>query len=87
MEIWKSLLIEQNRKIFISGGSDAHGDFSHMTTIIGELDNAYGIVRTYIYTEDFSEDGILNALKSGHSIMTDGPLLIFNVTNKQVETN
>ncbi|MCD4814777.1 MAG: CehA/McbA family metallohydrolase, partial [Methanosarcinales archaeon] len=86
LEQWKRLLLNGRKDIFIAGGSDAHGDFSHATTVIGPMDNAFGKVRTYIYCEEFTEEGILNALKNGHSIMTDGPLVIFNITNERSET-
>jgi len=86
LEQWKRLLLNGRNDIFIAGGSDAHGDFSHATTVIGPMDNAFGKVRTYIYTEEFTDEGILNALKNGHSIMTDGPLVIFNITNERSET-
>jgi len=86
LEQWKRLLLNGRKDIFIAGGSDAHGDFSHATTVIGPMDNAFGKVRTYIYCEEFTEEGILNALKNGNSIMTDGPLVIFNITNERSET-
>jgi len=86
LEQWKRLLLNGRKDIFIAGGSDAHGDFSHATTVIEPMDNAFGKVRTYIYCEEFTEEGILNALKNGHSIMTDGPLVIFNITNERSET-
>ncbi|HIH86500.1 MAG TPA: CehA/McbA family metallohydrolase, partial [Methanosarcinales archaeon] len=84
---WTRLLREKERKdVFIAGGSDAHGDFSHHTggvwPVVEETDNAFGKVRTYVYTETFDNDGILNALKNGHSIMTDGPLVTFSITNE-----
>ena len=85
LEIWKDLLLN-GRKIFISGGSDAHGDFSHTTTVLGNSDNAFGKVRTYVYTESFTEYGILDGLKNGHSIMTDGPLVTFSITNEHDDT-
>jgi S-layer protein (TIGR01567 family) len=86
LEQWKRLLLNDRKDIFIAGGSDAHGDFSHATTVIGPMDNAFGKVRTYIYCEEFTKEGILNALKNGQSIMTDGPLVIFNITNERSET-
>ena len=86
LEQWRRLLLNGRKDIFIAGGSDAHGDFSHATTVIGPMENAFGKVRTYIYSEEFTEEGILNALKNGHSIMSDGPLVIFNITNERGET-
>ena len=70
---WVKYLLEGD-KIFGVGNSDAHDLHS------------LGSARTYIYTETFTEDGILNALRNGHSIMTDGPLVIFNITNEYGET-
>ncbi|TFH46952.1 MAG: hypothetical protein E4G94_01265 [ANME-2 cluster archaeon] len=86
LEQWKRLLLNGRKDVFIAGGSDAHGDFSHTTTVVGPYDNAFGKVRTYIYSEEFTHDGILNALKNGHFIMSDGPLVIFNITNERSET-
>ena len=89
IEQWKRLLLNGRRDVFIAGGSDAHGDFSHSThykttpPFSEKTDNAFGKVRTCIYTEDFSKESILTALKYGHSIMTDGPLVVFNVTNER----
>jgi Purple acid Phosphatase, N-terminal domain len=86
LEQWRRLLLNGRKDVFIAGGSDAHGDFSHATTVIGPIDNAFGKVRTYIYCKEFTDEGILNALKNGHSIMSDGPLVIFNITNERGET-
>jgi len=33
LEQWKRLLLNGRKDIFIAGGSDAHGDFSHATTV------------------------------------------------------
>lgn len=60
---WAELL-RNGRKVFIGGGSDAHGDFQ----ILGKA-------RTYAYTEDFSQRGIVEALRNGNSFITDGPLI------------
>lgn len=84
IEEWKKLLAE-GRHIFVSAGSDAHGDFSHATSILGSSDNAFGKLRTYIYSPSgFTKNGILEGLKYGHSIMTDGPLVIFTANGAKV---
>ncbi len=91
---WVSLLLS-GRKIFIEGGSDAHGDFSHNAADgidctnfasynifepYGGSDNAFGKVRTAVYSPSgLTESGILDALRNGHSIMTDGPMVVFDV--------
>ncbi|MCW7077481.1 MAG: CehA/McbA family metallohydrolase [Candidatus Syntrophoarchaeum sp.] len=90
LEQWKRLLLNGRKDVFIIGGTDAHGDFSHHTggvwPFVKETDNAFGKVRTCVYTETFSNDGILNALRHGHSVMTDGPVVVFNITNEHGET-
>lgn len=87
LEQWKRLLLNGRKDVFVAGGSDAHGDFSHATTVFGDSVNAFGKVRTYIYTENLSKDGILNALRNGHSVMTDGPLVIFDINGVVIGNN
>jgi len=95
---WKKLLksgLTSGRKVFIAGGTDAHGDFNYQTTLVPGWsfswppfydvqysENAFGKVRTYVYTTDFSQNGILDALRNGHSIMTDGPLVTFTINGE-----
>jgi len=88
---WKNLL-KLGYHIYIEGGSDAHGDYNKGRTItttaffelsdVEENENAFAKVRTLVYTEDFSNSGILNALRNGNSIMTDGPVVVFDITNE-----
>jgi hypothetical protein len=70
LDKWKELLLN-GRKIFIEAGSDAHGDFN----------SGFGKVRTAVFTPDKSNKGILSALRDGHSIMTDGPIVVFDINN------
>ncbi len=90
---WKRLLKNGRRDVFIIGGTDAHGDFSHEykndmalwppDCCTSESDNAYGKVRTVVYSDEgLTENGILEGLKNGHSIMTDGPLVTFTINNE-----
>jgi len=91
---WKNLL-KMGYHIYIEGGSDAHGDYNKGRTItttaffelsdVEENENAFAKVRTLVYTEDFSNSGILNALRNGESIMTDGPVVVFDITNENDE--
>ena len=90
---WDSLLRDSienpiRRKIFLEGGSDAHGDFNYSTHFSQSIpilnfaldDNAFAKVRTYIYSEDaITETQVLASLRDGHSIVTDGPLVIFGI--------
>ncbi len=65
---WKELLLN-GRKIFVEAGSDAHGDFN----------SGLGKSRTLVHSATFDNNGILSALKDGHSIMTNGPTVIFDI--------
>jgi len=69
---WTELLLD-GRKIFIEAGSDAHGEFN----------SGFGKVRTVVFTSHISNNGILSALRYGHSIMTDGPIVVFKI-NKTI---
>ncbi len=68
LDKWVELLLK-GRKIFVEAGSDAHGD----------LNSAFGKVRTLTYAATFDDKNILSSLRNGHSIMTDGPLVVFNI--------
>lgn len=76
IDIWKDLLLD-GRQVYVEGGTDAHGDFNTHA----------GKVKTYVYTETFSEDSILDALRNGHSIMTDGPLVVFDIDGEVIGNN
>ncbi|MDD4496763.1 MAG: CehA/McbA family metallohydrolase [Methanosarcinaceae archaeon] len=86
LEVWKNLLLS-GRNIFILAGNDAHGDFNHKEAL-GETswENAFGKVRTYIYSTPFSKEGVLEALRNGNSILTEGPVLVFEVEGKGIGT-
>lgn len=69
MAKWYEMLT-QGEQVFGIGNSDAH--------------NIYDIaknVRTYVYlgTNELTENNIIDALRNGRSIVTDGPLLTFTV--------
>lgn len=72
------------RKIFLSGGSDAHGDFnyaSHLGLDSYADDNAIGKVQTVVHVPGYGTDSlppteaILSAFRAGRSTVTDGPFL------------
>lgn len=79
-------------KVFIDGGSDAHGDFNYFTyyPFIGSIpspdiaatDNAFAKVRTLAYCPDtLNQESIMNALRKGNIVVTDGPILKFETIN------
>lgn len=84
LEVWKNLLLS-GRKIFILAGSDAHGDFNHKESLIeSSWETAFGKVRTYIYSDSLSKEGVLEALRNGNSILTEGPVLVFDVEGRGI---
>ena len=93
LNIWIDLLLS-GKHIYAIGGTDAHGDFNNHHYCTGipyigsaiDWDSAMGCIRTYVYARDFGEGAILDSLKGGHAVMTDGPLVVFNITNNHGET-
>ena len=72
------------RKLFVSGGSDAHGDFnfsSHMSLDDYAEDNAMGKVQTVVRVPGATPGtvpptaDIMAAMRAGRSLATDGPFL------------
>lgn len=89
VKIWDKFLKEglnqePARKLFIVGGSDAHGDFNFgilVNPLTGNLmtDNAFGKVRTLAYCEELREERLMESLKKGRCIVTDGPIATFKI--------
>ena len=89
--LWDDLLVADMasgnpRKVFFSGGSDAHGDFNYAaySNILSSYatDNAMGKVQTVVYVPGGFGPGslprmgeILTAHRAGRSVVTDGPFL------------
>ncbi|MFH1845908.1 MAG: hypothetical protein ABIF77_22215, partial [bacterium] len=84
-ELLRANLGNPPRKVFASGGSDAHGDFN-VTTHVGldsyATNNALGKVQTVVHVPGGYGPGdlppateILAAFKAGRSVVTDGPFL------------
>ncbi len=75
-----------HRKLYFVGGSDAHGDFGYTSDITATvaggwnkfwlskiMDSAYGRPSTYVF------GGGIDNMKHGRSVVTDGPLLDFEI--------
>ncbi len=90
IQLWNDFLMadlaaNHVRPIFISGGSDAHGDFNYSSFMgIDDYaeDNAIGKVQTVAFVPGtWSQNNlppmedILAAYKAGHTIVSDGPFL------------
>ncbi len=82
------------KKALILGGSDAHGDFNYSIgkqLVLGwqwppvDFDwiadaTALGAWRTAVYCPGgLTRDNILNGLKNGKTVITDGPVMIFGL--------
>ena len=90
---WDKLLknhLNPIRKILVNAGSDAHGDMNYTTYVdLAELDllkckdNALGKVRTLVYARERSSSSVLEGLRNGHSIITDGPVLLIGIDNNK----
>lgn len=87
-KIWIDYLLK-GRKLYILGGNDAHGDFNrcrgvrYPNTKLKETErHVFGKVRTYAYCgSGISYDRILQAMKNGSSIVTNGPISIIQAQN------
>jgi hypothetical protein len=91
--LWDALLRgglgETPRRIALSGGSDAHGDFNYATYFGLDdyaTDNAIGKVQTVVFVPGGHAPGdlppaeaILEAYRAGRSVATDGPFLEIGV--------
>jgi hypothetical protein len=81
------------RKLYVAGGTDAHGDFNLTEDRLAanipfsstfDIDsNAFGSVRTYVFSEEkpgaTAEERAIEALADGNTVVTDGPLVDFAI--------
>ncbi len=88
---WINALL-QGKRIFALAGNDAHGNFNRFRQIgipflkIREMEHQiFGKMRTGVYVDSLSEDNILNAMRSGMSILTDGPVINLHVISSTQE--
>ena len=77
---WLKALLQGNR-LFILAGNDAHGNFNRFRQIgipfikIHEMDHQiFGRMRTGVFIDSLSEENLLKSIRSGMSIITDGPV-------------
>lgn len=88
---WIELLLH-GHKITLIAGTDAHGNFNrfrqigtpHLTMREGPLE-VFGMCRTGVYVGgELSLDAIVNGLREGHAIVTDGPMAAMAFTPSAV---
>ncbi len=88
VNIWRGQMLKHlgsDRRIYVEGGSDAHGDFNYYRGAAGnEMDNAFGRVRTCCQASSLTKDNLYDALRNGHCFMSDGPALDFTVEGVDV---
>ncbi|NIR51585.1 hypothetical protein GWO43_23670 [candidate division KSB1 bacterium] len=88
-KLWVHLLL-QGRRMFISGGNDAHGNFSRFRqiglpffTMRENHTHLFGKVRTGVYLKNgLSLHALLDAIKHGRAVITDGPFVDLCLTNE-----
>ena len=89
-QAWVRALLA-GKRLFAIAGNDAHGNFNRFRQIglpflkIKEMDNQiFGKMRTGVFVEGaITEDSILEALRYGNAIITDGPVVQAAVTNRE----
>lgn len=86
---WVRLLLE-GRHLYFIGGNDAHGDFNRFRQLRIPLvmlqesqEQVFGMVRTCLYCPGpLTRESILEGLRKGKAVVTNGPLAIFTVKNE-----
>lgn len=88
VNIWRGQMLKHlgsDRRIYVEGGSDAHGDFNYYRGAAGnEMDNAFGRVRTCCQASSLTKDNLYSALRNGNCFISDGPALDFSVVGDSV---
>jgi len=86
----------KNWKFFIAAGSDAHGSFNYSNTeftfgVSGAInDNALGKITTLTFCPNgMGANGrnVLNALKNGNTILSDGPIVNMGISTDMDDSN
>ncbi len=89
---WTKLLLS-GKKIYIAGGNDAHGNFNRFRqvgfpflTMRENHNNLFGKVKTAVLLRgDLTLDNLLNAMKRGNMIITNGPFVSIEISNENGE--
>jgi hypothetical protein len=88
---WIKALL-QGKQLLVIAGNDAHGNFNRFRQIgipflkIHEMENQlFGKMKTGVFLDSLSEGNILKALRSGMSIISDGPAVNLHVISSNDE--
>jgi hypothetical protein len=81
MNLWIRMLLN-GRRLYAFGGNDSHGDFNSVRkmgipfiTITESHENVLGRVRTIVRAESGTAGHIVEGLKKGEAVVTDGPFI------------
>lgn len=84
LDVWKWLLLKGEKK-FIAAGNDAHGNFNRFIqigipffTIKEKETQLFGKMKTALFSSP-NEHAVVSALKSGRSVITNGPMLVIEI--------
>ena len=87
MKTWIKLLLD-GRRIYTFGGNDAHGDMNRRRHVwlpffsISEgYEHIFGDVRTVVRAQSRDQKDIVEALRGGHAVVTDGPFIDIMVSS------
>lgn len=88
---WITLLLE-GRRMFAFGGNDSHGNMNRrrsiripLFSIVEDMKHLLGAVRTVVLAESNAEIHIMEGLRNGHAIITDGPFLDLKTICNNIE--
>ncbi|MBI4531247.1 MAG: CehA/McbA family metallohydrolase [Candidatus Latescibacteria bacterium] len=84
--LWRETLLK-GKRVCLAAGNDAHGNFNRFRQVripfialIESDKQLFGDVKTCLYSErPLTTSSVLDALRGGHSIITDGPFLTCEV--------
>lgn len=87
---WVHLLL-RGKRLFTIGGNDAHGNFNRFRQLRfpfiamrESTEQVFGRVRTHLYCpRGLSREHLLQALRNGQAVTTDGPFATFEVQNER----
>ncbi len=90
---WINLLLN-GRRIFISAGNDAHGNFNRyrqigfpFLTMQENHHQVFGRVRTAVFVDQqLTLDSLLMAIRNGRMVVTDGPFLDLRIISHDGQT-